>query len=253
LSGPGGEGRAAPLEPGPRARGGAGEPEHSLLSFRRRDSIAAAVLTLATAGVFVVMAFLGRLDAIQRLDQRWLDLMLHVRTGWLTWIAKAFNVLGLIWVTLPVRLAVAGFLAWKRRWYHFAAFVLAIVMSEVLIGIVKGLYDRPRPNVTPLVSTSGASFPSGHAVAASVTAVAIVIALFPEGKRRFVWGAGAALFSFVMALSRTYLAAHWLSDAMAGALLGTTVALDAALVVQEIWDLRIARGTGGVARASGGQ
>jgi undecaprenyl-diphosphatase len=78
-------------------------------------------------------------------------------------------------------------------------------------------------------------------VAASVTVVAIVIALFPEGRRRFAWGVAAAVFSFVMALSRAYLAAHWLSDALGGALLGTTVALDSALVVQEFWDWRIAR------------
>jgi undecaprenyl-diphosphatase len=153
-----------------------------------------------------------------------------------------FNVLGLAAVTLPIRIVVAGFLAWRRRWYHFSAFVLAIVTSEVLIGLVKKLYDRPRPPAKfDLVSTSGASFPSGHAVAASVTVVAIVIALFPEGRRRFAWGIAAALFSFVMALSRAYLAAHWLTDALGGALLGTTVALDAALVVQELWDWRIRR------------
>jgi membrane-associated phospholipid phosphatase len=34
-----------------------------------------------------------------------------------------------------------------------------------------------------------------------------------------------------MALSRAYLAAHWLSDAIAGVLLGTSCALLAALVV----------------------
>jgi undecaprenyl-diphosphatase len=81
--------------------------------------------------------------------------------------------------------------------------------------------------------TSGGSFPSGHAVAASVTAVALVIALFPPaGFRRWLWGVAAALFSFVMALSRAYLGAHWLSDATAGVLLGTTIALGTAVVVE---------------------
>jgi len=62
--------------------------------------------------------------------------------------------------------------------------------------------------------------------------VAIVIALVPRGPHRWVWGALAAAFSAVMALSRAYLAAHWLSDAVAGVLLGITVALLAALLVQ---------------------
>ena len=45
------------------------------------------------------------------------------------------------------------------------------------------------------------------------------------------WGAAAVAFSIVMALSRAYLGAHWLSDALAGVLLGTSCALLAALVV----------------------
>ena len=68
------------------------------------------------------------------------------------------------------------------------------MVSEVLIGTLKGLYDRPRPPGS-LVATSGASFPSGHAIAASVTVVASVIALVPPGRRRTLWGAAAAAFS----------------------------------------------------------
>src|SRR4029077_16670549 len=153
---------------------------------------------------------------------------------WLTWVEKdIFNVLGLSVVTLPIRLAIAGFLAFRRRWWHFAAFVSAGGVPEIFIGTMKGLYARGRPPGS-LVATSGFSFPSGHAVAASVTAVAAVIALFPEGPGRYAWGAGAVAFSGLMALSRAYLAAHWLSDAIAGVLLGTSCALVMALVVHFI-------------------
>jgi hypothetical protein len=147
--------------------------------------------------------------------------MISGRAAALTVIAKVFNVLGLVYVTLPVRIAVAGFLALRRRWWHLAAFIAAVVVSEVLIGSLKGIYDRARPPGS-LVATSGASFPSGHAVAASVTAVAAVIALVPAGRRRAWWGAAAVAFSILMGLSRAYLGAHWLSDATAGILLGTS-------------------------------
>jgi membrane-associated phospholipid phosphatase len=46
--------------------------------------------------------------------------------------------------------------------------------------------QRPRPPGS-LVVTTGTSFPSGHAVAASVTVIAAVIALVPPGRRR-AWG-----------------------------------------------------------------
>jgi undecaprenyl-diphosphatase len=222
-----------------RRRRAGGEREHALLSNRRRDSAAAAAITVVTALFFVIMAFRNRLTFIRWIDGQWLRLMVEGRDGFLTSIAKVFDVLGRVYITLPVRIAVAGFLAWKRRWWHFAAFVSAMVVSELLISTLKNVYDRPRPSAhLALVGVSGASLPSGHAVAASVTVVAIVIALFPDGPRRFWWGVGAALFSFVMGLSRTYLGAHWLSDAAGGTLLGVAVALDCALVVQEIWDIR---------------
>ena len=48
-----------------------------------------------------------------------------------------------------------------------------------------------------------------------------------------LWGAVAVAFSIVMGLSRAYLAAHWLSDATAGILLGTSCALLTALVADQ--------------------
>jgi membrane-associated phospholipid phosphatase len=137
-----------------------------------------------------------------------------------------------VYVTLSVRIVLAGFLALRRQWWHLAAFTAAIVLSEVLIGSLKGIYDRARPPGS-LVATSGASFPSGHAIAASATVVAAVIALIPAGRRRAWWGAAAVAFSIVMGLSRAYLAAHWLSDATAGILLGTSCALVTALTADQ--------------------
>jgi undecaprenyl-diphosphatase len=91
------------------------------------------------------------------------------------------------------------------------------------------------------VATSGASFPSGHAVAASVTVVAAVIALVPAGRRRAWWALAAVAFSVLMGLSRAYLGAHWLSDAVAGILLGTSCALLTALVAGELQQRQVRR------------
>lgn len=208
--------------------------EHALLNNTKLDLATAGALTIATAVLFTLVGIPSALHHIQKLDDSFLRVMLSHRHGVLTAIAKVFNILGTTPVTLPVRIYVAGYLAFRRRWWHFAAFVAAVVISEALIGTLKHLYDRPRPPVHPLVSISGASFPSGHAVATSVTVAAIVIAFVPSGWHRWLWGLGAGAFSFVMAVSRVYLGAHWLSDAAAGTLLGTTIALDSALVVQWI-------------------
>jgi membrane-associated phospholipid phosphatase len=214
--------------------------EHPLVPSPGRDIAVTVVFLVLTAFVFAAVGEHSALAHIQRIDDSWLRLMVANRSAPVTVIAKFFNLLGLVYVTLPVRIAIAGYLALRRRWWHFAAFVAAIVLSEVLIGTLKGIYDRARPPGS-LVATSGASFPSGHSIAASVTVVAAVIALVPPGRRRAWWGAGAVAFSILMAASRAYLGAHWLSDAIAGVLLGTSCALLATLVIgslQRRWGRR---------------
>ena len=207
--------------------------EHPLLGMPRRDTVVTAVLAAMTVAFFALMATDAGRRLVQPIDDAFLRWIVSLRVGWLTVVAHLFNLIGLTYVMAPIRLGIAGWLAIRRRWWHFAAFVSAILASEVAIGTLKALYDRPRA-LGSLVETSSASFPSGHAVAASVTAVAAVIALVPEGPRRYRWGAAAVGFSFLMGLSRTYLGAHWLSDAIAGVLLGTTIALGTALIVHRI-------------------
>jgi len=212
------------------ARDAPGPEEPLILATPRRDAVAAGVIVAITAALFAVAADRGALGHIQRLDDSWLRLMISGRNTPLTVIAKIFNVLGLVYVTLPVRIAIAGYLAFRRQWWHLAAFAAAVLLSEVLIGPVKAAYGRARPPGS-LVATSGASFPSGHSIAASVTVFAAVIALVPAGRRRVAWGLAAAAFALLMALTRAYLGAHWLSDAIAGLLLGTSCALLAAVAV----------------------
>jgi membrane-associated phospholipid phosphatase len=207
--------------------------EHPLLASPRRDAIVTVAVAALTAAVFVLVGDHDVLTRIQRVDDGWLRLMISSREPPLTAIARFFNLLGLVYVTLPVRTAIAGFLALRRRWWHLAAFAGAVAVSEGLIGLLKGVYARPRPPGS-LVATSGASFPSGHAIAASVTVVAAVIVLSPAGRRRAAWGVAAVAFSAVMALSRAYLGAHWLSDSAAGVLLGSACALTAAVLAGQL-------------------
>ena len=230
--------------PGLSGAAAAKRPEDPVLADPKRVAVITAVVVPLTAVVFAVVADHGILAHIQRVDDAWLRLMVSSRSAPLTVVAKVLNLLGLVYVTLPVRIAIAGFLALRRRWWHMASFVSAVVLSEILIGTLKNAYDRARPPGS-LVATSGASFPSGHSIAASVTVLAAVIALVPIGRHRMTWSVVAVGFSMLMAASRAYLGAHWLSDATAGILLGTSCALLTALAVDWLQRRWLARRAGG--------
>jgi membrane-associated phospholipid phosphatase len=167
----------------------------------------------------------------------WMD---DIRNGVLTLLARFLNVLGGGMVTIPLRVAVAVWLAFRRRWRAFATWVITWAAAELTLTAAKAFFHRGRPPF-PLVDVVGFSFPSGHAVAGAATAVALVLVLLPAGPARRRWEFVAIGFAFVMALSRVYLNAHWFSDVVAGVLLGTGVALGSAGVVTEIRDVALRR------------
>jgi len=174
-------------------------------------------LGLATALIVVVAR---TPSAVQPADHRWLRWMLDIRVPPGVFIAKVLNVVAGGTVMWIVRLAIAAALAVWRRWRALAVFALAELCAELCIGPVKALVDRPRP-AGSLVAVTGQSMPSGHALAAAVTAVALALILTRPGRSRLLALAAAAGWSILVALSRTYLSAHWLTDVVASLLLGT--------------------------------
>jgi membrane-associated phospholipid phosphatase len=195
-----------------------------MLVDARRGLVVSAVLLVGAVAVGVLVVAPATHPAVQAVDDavwRWAG---AVRNRPTTGLAIGLSWLGSVWVNWPLRIAALALLAWRRHWLRLAAFALAIATSEVLIGTVKAAVDRPRPPGS-LITTSAAAFPSGHAVASTVTAVGLVLVLAAPGPSRWRWEVRAVAFAAVMALSRVYLRAHWLSDTVAGGLLGAALAL----------------------------
>jgi undecaprenyl-diphosphatase len=197
---------------------------HRMFERRLHALIVGSALLAVALVLTIVIAVDPARSAVQGIDDRWLKWMISVRTPWLTTLAKILGVVGSVRVTLPVRVAVAVLLIWRRRWLQLAAFVGAVITSELCIGPLKALVDRPRPP-NSLIGTSAASFPSGHAIAGAVTAFGLVVVVLPCSPRRWMAIGLAAAFAGIMATSRTYLGAHWLTDTITGVCIGTGLAL----------------------------
>ena len=200
------------------------EIRHRMFERRLHALIAGCVLLAAAAVLSIVVGVDPAASAVQGIDDRWLQWMVDIRTPWLINLAEAVSTIGSVKVTLPMRILVSAVLAWHRRWLQLGAFLGAVFTSELCIGPLKALIDRPRPPDS-LIATTGASFPSGHAIAGAVTAFGLVVVLLPASQRRLMAIGFAAAFAGLMALSRTVLSAHWLTDTLAGVCIGTGLAL----------------------------
>jgi membrane-associated phospholipid phosphatase len=194
-----------------------------LVDIRRGLLVSGALLAGAVVvGLLVLLP--GTAPAVQGVDDAVWRFAGAIRNEPATAVATALSWLGGAEVNWPLRAAALLLLAWRRHWLRAAAFTLAVVTSELFIGPIKDLTDRARPPGA-LIETTAASFPSGHAIATAVTAVGLVLVLAHPGPSRWRWEVNAVIFTSVMALSRVYLRAHWLSDTVAGALLGAGLAL----------------------------
>jgi membrane-associated phospholipid phosphatase len=218
-----------------------------VLTNHRRAFWYALALLIVMAAVFLAVGRHPAGDApattvpfVGRWDLAVFHAMDDIRSTPLTWLARGLNVLGGGVVTIPLRAVVALWLAFRRRWMALGTWILTWVGAEILLRVAKAYFHRGRPPGA-LVATNGFSFPSGHAVAGAATALALVLVLLSEGRARRRWELAAVAFAFVMASSRAYLNAHWLSDVVAGVLLGTGVALGSAAVATEVRDIAMRR------------
>jgi len=214
--------------------------------LRRRLLVAGIVLLVLGIALTLVIATTGGLAAVQRVDDGFRELMVSLRWEPLVAVAKALSVVFSTVVLWPVRAVVTLAIAARRHWLALGSWVSTVALSELAIGPVKALIDRPRPPGA-LLETSAASYPSGHAIASAVTAIGVVMAL-TSGRRRLHWMVTAVCIAAAVALSRTYLSAHWLSDVIGGSLLGAGFALAVPEAFEVVRDRRRVRaGPGGPA------
>ncbi len=136
---------------------------------------------------------------------------------WMTSSSRAGD--GWLWAALAIPIL---WLGGNRRYEAMWVLSLAVVAGISIFLILKRLFDRERPcNIAPirwkdLVPPDRFSFPSGH----SITAFAVTVPLSCFYPSYMLW----LLFCAVsVALSRVVLGLHFLSDVVAGSVLGAGI------------------------------
>jgi membrane-associated phospholipid phosphatase len=187
-----------------------------VLVHRRRESTTLGVLV----GAFVALVVLVAIDPsdpplLGGIDRAWRERALDAPSATVT-ASRWLKTLGSGWVMVPVRIAVAVWLLVKRRRIDLAVWLIAWAFADAATGILKPAIGRPGPG-----GSGSTSFPSAHAKTAAQVAIGVGLILTePRTRARvYAWSAGA-VWIVAMGASRTVLEEHWLSDVVAGSLLG---------------------------------
>lgn len=108
-------------------------------------------------------------------------------------------------------------LLWRRHMRRRAATVIVGVVGAAALNVIlKALFQRDRPELWErLVVETSNSFPSGHAMASSALAFAVIAVLWNTKYRWWAVVIGV-VYTVVIGLTRLYLGVHYPTDIVAG-------------------------------------
>jgi undecaprenyl-diphosphatase len=186
--------------------------------------VTALAIVFATAlTVGLVFDMVDRDSGLARWDRAVAEWGSDNAEAWSTNVLDALTDLGGTVVLALLTGATAAYDYWRNRNANVALFLVAVLLGVVLLNNgLKLLVDRERPDVIHLVGTSGSSFPSGHSASAAAAwlAFALVVARHRSRRSRAAAAAVATVIAVAVAASRALLGVHWLTDVVAGVLVG---------------------------------
>ena len=183
-----------------------------------------ALIAVLGTYVFAELAKLVRRGYTQPFDDavlRWMNL--H-QVPWLQRLMVEVTMLG-TWIVVLSIVSIAAMFLWLTRHKYSAGLLLVATAGGIgLNNVLKIGFARPRPHIFEWGTTASSwSFPSGHAMSATVVYVTVAYLAARLQKRRLARLATLAVAGFLVAIicfSRLYLGVHYPSDVVAGVLIG---------------------------------
>ena len=117
----------------------------------------------------------------------------------------------------------------ERRGDHHAFFLAsASIITAFLVKLLKNIFQVERP-ISTLIQETGYALPSGHTTFA-VVFFGLMTYLFAKPKYKIPATTISIILVLIIAFSRIYLQVHWLTDVLAGLILGGTILIISILI-----------------------
>jgi membrane-associated phospholipid phosphatase len=184
----------------------------------------AAVVLMASIVTFAMLAWAAlRADTLPQLDR---DIAEWLRTHVGASMRHAMQRVSDLHAPRGI-LAMTGIVAaawlWRRDVAGTVMLLATVLGGATLNHFLKHGFQRSRPGMDGVLSGTDFSFPSGHVANSTLLYGVVAVWLFarlPTRAARLAVVCGAAAIVCLVAASRMLLGAHYLSDVLAGALVG---------------------------------
>lgn len=181
-------------------------------------------------GAFIVLtsevqeAANGEEELIGSIDSFVTSSLQSIRSPGISEVATNITALG-SGAVVTILVIIAAVLMMLFRKYHTSIhLIVAAIGSGILTKILKLCFVRPRPvDVSHLVVVDGFSYPSGHSLTSAAVYFTFAIIFCNETRdwnSRWIVMALSLILICLIAITRVYLGVHFISDVLAGVLLG---------------------------------
>jgi undecaprenyl-diphosphatase len=197
---------------------------HSFATALGLFLVAGSLIAIAGTYAFAKIAELVRKGYTQPFDEAVLRWMERHQTPQLQRLMLEVTMLG-TWIVVLSIVSIAALFLWLTRHKYSAALLLVATAGGIgLNNVLKIGFSRPRPQIFEWGTTASSySFPSGHAMSATVVYITVAYLAARLQKTQAARLATLLVAGFIVGVicfSRLYLGVHYPSDVVAGVIVG---------------------------------
>ena len=185
---------------------------------------------------FIILGILVKLDLLVTIDNFMYKIITIKMNDYITYFYKFITFLGSteFIIFLCVFFLILFIILKKQKTAVIIPIVL--IISTVLNSVIKIIFGRARPDVLKLVLEESYSFPSGHTMAAvSMYGILsyIVLKSNMNKKLKIILSSILGLIPIMVAFSRVYLGAHYITDVIGAIILATCILLSEIYIIDK--------------------